>query len=60
MKQYMAQHCDFTLDGLRKNLEIAWMKVTHKTMKGIMDKVTDWENRHFEQDSLLDAIDDEH
>ena len=25
-----------------------------------MKKVTDWENRHFEQDSLLDAIDDEY
>ena len=59
MKQYMAQHCDFTLDGLRKNLEIAWTKVNCETMEGIMKKVTDWENRHFEQDSLLDAIDDE-
>ena len=60
LKQYMAQHCDFTLEGLRKNLEIAWTKVTPETMKGIMEKVTYWENRHFEQDSLLDSIDDKY
>lgn len=60
MKQYMAQHCDFTLDGLRNNLEKAWIKVNAKTMEGIMKKVTFWENRHFEQDSLLDSIDDEY
>lgn len=58
MKQYMAQHCDFTLKGLRRNLEIAWTKVTSKTMDGIMKKVTYWQNYHYEQDSLLDAVDD--
>lgn len=60
IKQYIAQHCDFTLEGLRKNLETAWTKVTSDTMVGIMDKVAYWEDRHFEQDSLLDAIDDEY
>lgn len=60
VKQYMAQHCDFTLEGLRKNLETAWTKVTAETMAGIMDKITYWEDRHFEQDSLLDSIDDEY
>ena len=58
MKQYMAQHCDFTLKGLRHNLGIAWTKVTSKTMDGIMRKVTYWQNYHYEQDSLLDAVDD--
>ena len=29
-------------------------------MKGIMKKVTYWEERHFEQDSLLDSINDEY
>lgn len=60
MKQYMAQHGDFTLDGLRKNLETAWTKVTHKTMTGIMKKVAYWEEYHFEQDSLLDLVDDKY
>jgi len=59
MKQYMAQHCDFTLTGLRKNLETAWTKITSDTLKGIMKKVAHWEDYHFEQDSLLDAVDDE-
>jgi hypothetical protein len=58
MKQYMAQHCDFTLKGLRNNLETAWTKITSDTLKGILKKVTDWEEYHFEQDSLLDAVDD--
>jgi len=60
MKQYMAQHCDFTLNGLRDNLEKAWTKVTSKTMEGIMKKVEHWENYHFEQDSLLDIINDKY
>lgn len=60
MKQYMAQHCDFTLNGLRNNLDKAWSRVTSKTMEGIMKKVEYWENYHFEQDSLLDTIDDKY
>ncbi|MBC8397800.1 MAG: transposase [Flavobacteriales bacterium] len=59
MKQYIAQHCDFTLKGLRKNLEIAWTKVNTKTMNGIMKKISYWEEYHYEQDSLLDSVDDE-
>ena len=58
MKQYMAKHCDFTLKGLHKNLERAWAKVTSRTMRGIMKKVTYWQDYHFEQDSLLDTVDD--
>jgi len=60
MKQYMAQHCDFTLKGLRNNLETAWTKITSDTLEGILKKVADWEDYHFEQDSLLDAVDDEY
>ena len=48
----------FTLKGLHKNLEKAWRKVTARTMKGVIKKVTYWQNYHFEQDSLLDAVDD--
>lgn len=55
----MAQHCDFTLKGLHKNLEKAWPKVSANTMVGIMKKMSYWEDYHFEQDSLLDAVDDE-
>jgi hypothetical protein len=40
----MAQHCDFTLTGLRKNLETAWTKITSDTLKGIMKKVAHWED----------------
>lgn len=58
VKQPMARHCDFTLKGLHKNLEKAWPKVTASTMKGIIKKVTYWQDYHFKQDSLLDAVDD--
>ncbi len=34
--------------------------VAKKTMDGIMRKVTHWENYHFEQDSLLDSVDDKY
>jgi len=57
---FLAPKCDFTLNGLRKNLEVAWTKVTPETMDGIMRKVTHWENYHFEQDSLLDSVDDKY
>lgn len=58
IKQHRAQHCDFTLKGLGNNLEKAGAKVTPKTMDGIMKKVNYWQNYHFEQDSLLDAVND--
>lgn len=58
IKQYMAKHCDFTMKGLRKNLDNAWEKVTKKTMKGIMKKVRESEDYHFEQDAKLDSVDD--
>ena len=60
VKQHMAQHCDFTLKGLQENLEKAWVKITSTTMKGIMKKIIYWQDYHFEQDSLLDAVDDEY
>lgn len=58
LKQHMAQHCDFTISGLRKNLDSSWSKVTKKTMKGIMKKVAYWEDYHFEQDGLLDSVEE--
>jgi len=59
MKQSMAQPGDFPLTGLRQPLETAWTKVTSDTLKGIMKKVAHWEDYHCEQESLLDAVDDE-
>jgi hypothetical protein len=59
VKQYRARHGDFTLKGLQKNLEEAWSTVTAGTMKGVIEKVTYWQDHHFKQDNLLDPIDDE-
>jgi len=58
LKQYMAQHCDFTMKGLRSNLNKSWSKVTKKTMNGIMEKVAYWERHHLEQDELLDGVEE--
>lgn len=58
LKQHMAQHCDFTIKGLRKNLDKAWGKVTKKTMARIMEKVAYWENHHFKQDGILDDVEE--
>lgn len=59
IKQYMAQHCDFTNKGLRENLNSAWGKVTKATMSGILKKVNYWQNYHFDQDGLLDSVDED-
>jgi transposase len=58
LKQHMAMHCDFTMKGLKENLENAWVKVTKKTMNGIMKKISHWEEYHYLQDGLLDDSDD--
>jgi transposase len=58
IKQYMAQHCDFTTKGLRENLKEAWKKVTKTTMTGVLKKVDFWQKYHCEQDELLDLVDD--
>jgi transposase len=59
LKQHMAMHCDFTMKGLKENLENSWLKVTKKTMNGIMKKISYWEEYHYIQDGLLDDSDDE-
>lgn len=58
MKQYIGKNCDFTSKGMIENVRKAWTKVTAKTMVGIMKKVTEWEDHHFQQDGLLDEVDE--
>ena len=46
VKNYMAEHCDFTMSGLRNNLPNAFAKVTSETCKEAMTKViTQEDNR---------------
>jgi transposase len=58
MKQYIGKNCDFTKKGLLDNIQNSWAKVTMKTMRGIMEKVQYWEDYHFQQDDLLDDVDE--
>lgn len=53
VKNYMADHCDFTMTGLRNNLPEA--KVTSETCREIMSKVTEQEDKYWFEDEKLDA-----
>ena len=54
MKNYMAQHCDFTLQKLRKNLPLAFAQVTSETCKKLIAKTLAEENRYWLEDREID------
>ena len=56
VKNYMADNCDFTMKGIRERLPEAFAKVTADTCRKIMAKVTEQEDRYWEDDQKLDAI----
>jgi transposase len=58
MKQELGRNCDFTMKGLKNNLDIVWEKFTRKTFRGIIKKVEYWQEYHFAQDGLLDDVED--
>ena len=58
MKQELGRNCNFTMKGLKENLDVVWDKFSDKTFLGIMKKVTKWQDYHFAQDGLLDDIED--
>jgi hypothetical protein len=45
MKNFMAKHCDFTLQKLRKNLPLAFAQITSKTCQSLIAKTVAEENR---------------
>lgn len=54
VKNYMADHCDFTMAGLRNNLPNAFAKVTDTTCKKIIADVIEQENKYWREDEKLD------
>ncbi len=56
VKNYMAEHCDFTMKGMRERLPDAFGKVTKNTCRKIIAKVTDVENKYWDEDEKLDEI----
>lgn len=54
VKNYMADHCDFTMAGLYNRLPDAFSKITSKTCQKIIAKVVDQEDKYWHEDELLD------
>ena len=54
VKNYMAKHCDFTLETFRNNLPFAFNQVTSKTCKKLIAKTTTEENKYWEEDGKID------
>lgn len=53
VKNSIARNCDFTMDTLLKQLDIAFKKVTEKTCSGIIKKVKNIEDNYWNEDVLL-------
>lgn len=58
VKNYMAKHCDFTLQTFRNNLPSAFSQVTSKTCRKLIDKIIKEENKYWEEDSKIDEHQD--
>jgi hypothetical protein len=54
VKNYLADHCDFSMSGLRERLPVAFSKVTGETIQAIMAKVIKQEQQYWSQDEALD------
>lgn len=54
VKNYMADNCDFSMSGLRKRLPEAFSKVTSSTVREIIGKVVEQEDKYWREDEKLD------
>jgi transposase len=54
VKNYMADNCDFSMSGLRKRLPKAFTKVTSSTVREIIAKVVEQEDKYWREDEKLD------
>ena len=59
VKNYTADHCDFTMKNFREYLPFAFEEVTSKTCKGLIAKVSKQEKKFWVEDSELYAEIDE-
>ena len=53
VKNYMADHCDFTMKNFRDQLPSAFEKVTSETCKSLIAKVVKQEGKYWSEDSKL-------
>lgn len=54
VKNYMAQHCDFTLQKLRNNLPLAFSQVTSETCRKLIARIVTEEDKYWDEDSKID------
>jgi hypothetical protein len=54
VKNHMADVCDFTMSGMRKNLPEAFAKVTKNTCAKVITKVRKREDDFWKNDAILD------
>lgn len=54
VKNYMAKHCDFSLQKFRNNLPSAFSKVTSKTCRSLIAKTVTEEDKYWQEDGLID------
>jgi len=54
VKNYMAKHCDFTLQKLRNNLPLAFSQVTSETCWKLIAKTVTEEDRYWYEDGKID------
>ncbi len=53
VKNYMAAHCDFTMKNFRKQLPLAFAKVTSRTCKSLIAEVVKQEEKYWDEDNKL-------
>jgi transposase len=54
IKNYMAKHCDFTLQKFRDNLPLAFSQVTPETFRKLNAKIVAEEDKYWEEDGQID------
>lgn len=54
VKNYMAKHCDFTLQKLRDNLPLAFSQVTSETCRKLIAKIVTEEDKYWDEDGKID------
>ncbi len=54
VKNYMAKHCDFTLQQFRNNLPLAFSQVTSETCRKLITKIVAEEDKYWEEDGQID------
>jgi len=54
VKNYMAKHCDFTLQKFRDNLPLAFSQVIPETCRKLIAKIVAEEDKYWEEDGQID------